>query len=309
MDFSKFLPFSSLFSVSLTLAVIAVVACVYLLNGEKAKLPPGPRGLPILGSLLDLGSNPHQSLHALSKRYGSLMYLKLGTTPALIASSQEAAVAILKTFDSDFSNRPENMGAVADILLYNRNDVATSPQWPVLRKICIFHLLTPKCMQKWQQFREEEMTLVLAFIFKRRTSAVNVGDFVNVFTSNVIGQMTLRLRFFDDNNAEAQHFRELMEEFLAEGGRFRIGDYVSFLDWIWLGGSLDQTKRLQKRLDEFLVRKMEEQQKRLLLSRDDNGSKDFLQILYELKSKSSEEGAELSETNIKGILLVRTLTY
>ncbi|GLJ21159.1 hypothetical protein SUGI_0387040 [Cryptomeria japonica] len=153
------------------------------------------------------------------------------------------------------------------------------------------------------------MTLVLAFIFKTRTSAVNVGDFVNVFTSKVIGQMTLRMRFFDDNNAEAQHFRELMEEFLAEGGRFRIGDYVSFLDWIGLGGSLDQTKRLQKRLDEFLVRKMEEQQKRLLLSRDDNGSKDFLQILYELKSKSSEEGAELSETNIKGILLVRTLTY
>ncbi|GLJ21158.1 hypothetical protein SUGI_0387030 [Cryptomeria japonica] len=67
-------------------------------------------------ALLDLGSNPHQSPHALSKRYGSLMYLKLGTTPALIASSQEAAVAILKTFDSDFSNRPENMGAVADIL-------------------------------------------------------------------------------------------------------------------------------------------------------------------------------------------------
>ncbi|XP_057832659.2 flavonoid 3'-monooxygenase CYP75B137-like [Cryptomeria japonica] len=187
--------------------------------------------------------------------------------------------------------------------MYNRNDVATSPQWPVLRKTCIFHLLTPKCMQKWQQFREEEMTLVLAFIFKTRTSAVNVGDFVNVFTSKVIGQMTLRMRFFDDNNAEAQHFRELMEEFLAEGGRFRIGDYVSFLDWIGLGGSLDQTKRLQKRLDEFLVRKMEEQQKRLLLSRDDNGSKDFLQILYELKSKSSEEGAELSETNIKGILL------
>ncbi|GLJ21172.1 hypothetical protein SUGI_0387470 [Cryptomeria japonica] len=302
MDVSKFVSFPSLFAVSVTLALLALVACLYLLNGEKAKLPPGPRGLPILGNLLDLGSNPHQSLHALSKRYGGLMYLKLGTTPALIASSQEAAVAILKTFDSDFANRPENMGAAADILLYDRSDITMSSQWPMLRKLCIFHLLTPKCLLKWQQFREEEMVLLLASIFKQRASAINVGDFVNVFTSNVIGEMTLRMRLFDENNAEAQHFRELMEEFLIEGGRFRIGDFVTFLDWIGLGGSLDQAKSLKKRLDEFLVRKMEEQ-KRMLLFREDNDNKDFLQILYELKSSSVEEGGQLSESNIKGILL------
>ncbi|GLJ21174.1 hypothetical protein SUGI_0387610 [Cryptomeria japonica] len=302
MDVSKFVSFPSLFSVSVTLAFIAVVACLYLLNGEKAKLPPGPRGLPILGSLLDLGSNPHHSLHALSKRYGGLMYLKLGTTPAIIASSQEAAVAILKTFDSHFSNRPESMGAVANILLYDRSDIIMSSQWPMLRKLCIFHLLTPKCLQKWQQFRQEEMAVLLASIFKQKTSAVNVGDFVNFFISNVIGQMTLRMRLFDDNNAEAQHFRELIEEFLIEGGRFRIGDHVSFLDWIGLGGSLDQAKSVRKRLDEFLVRKMEEQ-KRMLLSRKENDTKDFLQILYELKSSSVEEGAQLSESNIKAILL------
>ncbi|GLJ21171.1 hypothetical protein SUGI_0387450 [Cryptomeria japonica] len=230
------------------------------------------------------------------------MYLKLGTTPALIASSKEAATAILKTFDSDFSNRLANMGATADILLYNRNDITMSSQWPMLRKLCIFHLLTPKCLQKWQQFREEEMTILLASIFKQRGSSLNVGDFVNVFTSNVIGQMTLRMRLFNDNNVEAEHFRRLMEDFLIECSRFRIGDHVIFLDWIGSGGSLDQAKTLKKRVDEFLVRKMEEP-KRMLLSREDNDAKDFLQILYELKSTSAEEGAQLSESNIKGILL------
>ncbi|XP_057822331.2 flavonoid 3'-monooxygenase CYP75B137 [Cryptomeria japonica] len=306
LDTSKLFSFFLSFSVSVTLPLIALLACLYFSNGGKAKtkLPPGPRGLPVLGSLLDLGSNPHHSLCALSKRYGGLMYLKLGSTPTIIASSQEAATAILKTFDSDFSNRPQSGSAVADILLYNRSDITWSPhsQWPFLRKLCIFHLLTPKCLEKWQESREEEMALLLASIFRLRAAAVNVGDFVNVFTSNVIGQMTLRMRLFDENNAEAEHFRELMDDFLSTAARFRIGDFVPFLARIGLGGSLDEMKSLHKRLDQFLVRKMEEQRRMPLPTKDD-GNKDFLQILHQLKYNSVGEGRQLSESNIKGILL------
>ncbi|GLJ21200.1 hypothetical protein SUGI_0388180 [Cryptomeria japonica] len=307
MDTSKLFSFFWSFSVSVTLTLIIVLlTCLYFFNGRKpkAKLPPGPRGLPVLGSLLDLGSNPHQSLHALSKRYGGLMYIKLGTTPAIIASSQEAATAILKTFDSDFSNRPQSGSAAADILLYNRSDISFSPQsqWPFLRKLCIFHLLTPKCLEKWQEFREEEMALLLDSIFKQRANAINVGDFVNVFTCNVIGQMTLRMRLFDENNAEAEHFRELMDDSLRTAGRFRIGDFVPFLERIGLGGSLNEMKSLHKRFDEFMVRKIEEK-KRMPLSGEDDGNKDFLQILHQLKSNSAGEGGQLSESNIKAILV------
>ncbi|GLJ21176.1 hypothetical protein SUGI_0387650 [Cryptomeria japonica] len=292
------------FSVSLTLPLIIVLlTCLYFFKGKaNAKLPPGPRGLPVLGSLLDLASNPHQSLYAFSKRYGGLMYLKLGTIPTIVASSQEAATAILKTFDSDFSNRPQTGSAAADILIYNRSNITWSPQWPFLRKLCIFHLLTPKCLEKWQEFRQEEMALLLTSIFKQRASAVNVGDFVNVFTCNVIGQMTLRMRLFHENNADAEHFRELMNDFLRAAARFRIGDFIPFLERIGLGGSLDEMKNLQKRLDEFLVTKIEEK-KRVPLSSEDDGNKDFLQILYQLKSNSASEGEQLSESNIKAILL------
>ncbi|GLJ21179.1 hypothetical protein SUGI_0387710, partial [Cryptomeria japonica] len=146
------------------------------------------------------------------------------------------------------------------------------------------------------------MALLLASIFRLRAAAVNVGDFVNVFTSNVIGQMTLRMRLFDENNAEAEHFRELMDDFLRIAARFRIGDFVPFLERIGLGGSLDEMKSVHKRFDEFLVRKMEEQRSRPKTTEDD-GSKDFLQILHQLKYNSGEDGRQLSESNIKGILL------
>ena len=60
---------------------ITVLATVLLFNSlligknKKKKLPPSPRGLPILGHLHLLGKNPHQDLHKLSKQYGSIMHL------------------------------------------------------------------------------------------------------------------------------------------------------------------------------------------------------------------------------------------
>ena len=44
----------------------------------QARLPPGPRHLPIIGNILEFGDKPHQSLTTLSKTYGPLMSLKLG---------------------------------------------------------------------------------------------------------------------------------------------------------------------------------------------------------------------------------------
>ncbi|GLJ21196.1 hypothetical protein SUGI_0388100 [Cryptomeria japonica] len=146
------------------------------------------------------------------------------------------------------------------------------------------------------------MALLLASIFRLRGTAVNVGDFVNVFTCNVIGQMTLRMRLFEENNAEAEHFRELMEDFLSTAARFRIGDFVPFLARIGFSGSLDEMKSLHKRLDKFLLRKIEEQ-RRMPLSTENVGNKDFLQILHQLKYNSAGDGRQLSESNIKGILL------
>lgn len=56
--------------------------CVFILffiytfsSKPKFNVPPGPRGLPILGNLPFLGSNPHQKLSKLGKKYGGILRL------------------------------------------------------------------------------------------------------------------------------------------------------------------------------------------------------------------------------------------
>lgn len=78
---------------------------------KKRRLPPGPSGWPLLGSLPLLGAMPHVTLYNMYKKYGPVVYLKLGTSDMVVASTPAAAKAFLKTLDINFSNRPGNAGA------------------------------------------------------------------------------------------------------------------------------------------------------------------------------------------------------
>ncbi|WKA05610.1 hypothetical protein VitviT2T_023570 [Vitis vinifera] len=71
----------------------------------KARLPPGPRPLPIVGNLFKLRDQPHKSLADLSKIYGPIMFLKLGSIPTIIISSSKTAQQVLQKNDQPLSNR------------------------------------------------------------------------------------------------------------------------------------------------------------------------------------------------------------
>ena len=84
----------------------------YVLVGRKSKepkglapLPPGPRGLPVLGNLLQLGARPHQTMQALAKDYGPLFRLRLGSVDVIVAGSASVATEFLKVHDVNFSDR------------------------------------------------------------------------------------------------------------------------------------------------------------------------------------------------------------
>ena len=58
-------------------------------SSSPSKLPPGPRGLPIFGSLLELSNGTHLSIDEIAKRYGDVCMIRLGNTPTVIISHPE----------------------------------------------------------------------------------------------------------------------------------------------------------------------------------------------------------------------------
>ena len=71
----------------------------------KARLPPGPKPLPIVGNLFQLHDPPHKSPADLFKIYGPIIFLKLGSIPTVIISSSKTAKEVLRKHDHLLSDR------------------------------------------------------------------------------------------------------------------------------------------------------------------------------------------------------------
>ncbi|KAM9515462.1 cytochrome P450 1A4-like [Guaruba guarouba] len=74
---------------------------------EGLQSPPGPRGFPILGNVLELRKDPHMALTRLSQRYGDVMEVRIGTRPVLVLSGLDTIKQALVKQAEDFMGRPD----------------------------------------------------------------------------------------------------------------------------------------------------------------------------------------------------------
>nr|A0A4D6Q415.1 RecName: Full=Flavonoid 3'-monooxygenase CYP75B137; AltName: Full=Cytochrome P450 1; Short=CcCYP1; AltName: Full=Cytochrome P450 75B137; AltName: Full=Flavonoid 3'-hydroxylase CYP75B137 [Crocosmia x crocosmiiflora]QCF41215.1 flavonoid 3'-hydroxylase [Crocosmia x crocosmiiflora] len=279
---------------------------VYLLYRRRSAqcppLPPGPNGWPILGNLPQLGAKPHQTLDALSKQYGPLFRLRLGSVNVVVASSSAVAAQFLRTHDVNFSNRPPNSGA--EHVAYNYQDLVFAPygpRWRMLRKLCSVHLFSLKALDDLRPVRQGEVACLVRNLRRHADTGVlvNLGKALNVCATNALARAMLGRRVFADEDAqlaEADEFKEMVVELMRLAGVFNVGDFVPGLGWLDLQGVVGKMKRLHRRYDAFLDRVIEENQANAK-------SGDLLSVLIRLKEADAEGEIKLNNTDIKALLL------
>ncbi|KAL2088828.1 hypothetical protein ACEWY4_015727 [Coilia grayii] len=107
------LPLLGALSVSESLVAVATVCVVYLFLQLRAKIPqglrqlPGPRPLPLIGNVLELGNKPHLSLSAMTKRYGHVYQIQIGMRPVVVISGVDVVRQALIKQGEDFASRPD----------------------------------------------------------------------------------------------------------------------------------------------------------------------------------------------------------
>lgn len=103
-------------TILLLLAATAGSLLVFLLMSSRRKRletvdlrPPGPSPWPVLGDLHILGRypNPFVAFTALSKVYGEVYRLVLGSTPCVVVNSFPLIKEVLITKGSHFGGRPD----------------------------------------------------------------------------------------------------------------------------------------------------------------------------------------------------------
>ncbi|XP_037541139.1 cytochrome P450 2K1-like [Nematolebias whitei] len=98
-------------SASLLVALLVLVL-MYLLSSshftskKPGKDPPGPRGLPVLGNLLQIDlKKPYHTFVQLSKKYGSVFTIYLGPKKVVILTGYKTVKEALVQHDEEFGER------------------------------------------------------------------------------------------------------------------------------------------------------------------------------------------------------------
>ncbi|KAJ3762519.1 cytochrome P450 [Lentinula raphanica] len=101
-----------------TLGVAAFILIYWLARRLQTnkKLPPGPKGLPILGNVLQLASTPQLWLlfDKMKTQYGPIMSLSLAGQNIVVLNTKAAALELMGRRSATYSDRPASI--VADIL-------------------------------------------------------------------------------------------------------------------------------------------------------------------------------------------------
>lgn len=125
---------------------------------RHSRLPPGPYPFPIIGNLLKVGNNPHRSLAILSKQYGPLMSLKLGSRTTIVVSSPDIAKEFFHTHDISFSGRTvPDTARIVDHDKYSIAWLPTGEQWRKLRRIGREYLFSVQRLDDSQLLRGEKV--------------------------------------------------------------------------------------------------------------------------------------------------------
>ncbi|EXC30899.1 Cytochrome P450 93A1 [Morus notabilis] len=271
----------------------------------KARLPPSPPSLPIIGHLHLVGSIPHQSFQKLSNKYGPLIHISLGYVPCVVVSSLEMANEFLKTNESSFLDRPQFINIMN--LSYPSADFTFAlygPYWKFMKKISMTQLLGGQTMDQLLPIRHEELKGFMNLMLRKadRKEAIEVDVELAKLMNNVISRMTMSQKCSDDDN-EAEEIRKLVRETTEIAGRFNLSEYIWFCKNFDFQGLEKRCKEIHDRFDAMMEKIIKEHQE---ARKEEKGRsekvKDLLDILLDIQECENSE-IKLKKDHIKAFIM------
>ncbi|KAM3701813.1 hypothetical protein ACJW31_05G203500 [Castanea mollissima] len=201
-------------------------------NLSSQTLPPGPHPFPILGNILELGKLPHQAIAKLSKTYGPLMTLKLGSITTIVISSPNMAKEVLQKNDQAFSSRTvPNMAHVFDHHKVSIAWIPANSQWRNLRKACATQIFVPQRLDATEALRLAKVQELVDHVNQscKSDAPIDIGQVVFTTVLNSISNTLFSIDMAQYDSNLSQEFRDLVCGLANAAGRPNIADYFPAL--------------------------------------------------------------------------------
>ena len=206
MDFMNMLQLNPVGTVGAAIIVTIIGATCLLaivghlqLKNEPQRLPPGPRGWPVVGNLPLLASagssNIHRLFTKLAKQYGPLVFLRLGSVPTEVVSSAAMSREFLKTHDAAFYHRPQYLAGAVYHNDHRSMLFASGAQFRHLRKVYARpDLLGPGSLTKDLSARAEEVSIVVRELLAEEGKVVDLTYKIACLATNNMTRMLMNKR-------------------------------------------------------------------------------------------------------------------
>ncbi|KAF3961085.1 hypothetical protein CMV_014258 [Castanea mollissima] len=272
-------------------------------NLSNQTLPPGPHPFPIIGNILELGKLPHQAFAKLSKTYGPLMTLKLGSITTIVISSPNMAKEVLQKNDQAFSSRTvPNMAHVFDHHKVSIGWIPANSQWRNLRKACATQIFAPQRLDATEALRLAKVQELLDHVNQSCKSGapIDIGQVVFTTVLNSISNTLFSIDLAQYDSNLSQEFRHLVCGLAKEAGRPNIADYFPALRMIDPQGVRRRTRNYYSKLLGIFEGIINQRLQLRASSKGSKASNDTLDLLLNL---IEEDNSEISLLDIKHLLL------
>ncbi|XP_075512551.1 cytochrome P450 78A7-like [Primulina tabacum] len=286
-------------------------------NRNGAVPIPGPRGLPVFGSLFTLSRGlAHRSLAAMAAthRAKELMAFSLGSTPAVVASDPVVAKEILTS--AHFADRPIKQSARS--LMFSRaiGFAPNSTYWRFLRRIASSHLFAPRRISAHEPGRQLDCETMLENVSTEQTLNGSVclrKHLKAAALNNIMGCVFGKSYRSAQDTEEFRELNEIVREGFELLGAFNWSDHLPWISYIYDPSRIVArcevlVPRVRKLVKGIIEEHMVKCQSKdvadtadfvdVLLSLDDNeklGEDDMIAVLWEMIFRGTDTTALLTE--------------
>ncbi|KAM4022749.1 cytochrome P450 2D17-like [Anomaloglossus baeobatrachus] len=295
--------FISLLFSNVFLLGITFIVCLFILDFMKSRkngshFPPGPRGLPFLGNILQVDyRNPAETFYQLGKQFGNIFSVQFFWTKMVVLNGFKVNKEALINRSEDIADRPrfptyEKLGCAGEtkgiVLAHYGNS------WKEQRRFALTTLRNFGMGKKSLEERVTEEAQFLCSEFKSQKYQFDPTYLINNAVSNVICSITFGDRF-EYNDEKFLRLLALFNAALkAESGLLaQILNEIPFLNHIpWL---FDRVMEPEYELVAFLKEMISEHQK----TWDPNYTRDFIDAyLVEMEKVKEDGSSSFTETNL-----------